>query len=450
MIRSTLPSNDPVLQASASFGVSRIDAYGAIAAGAIEEGVTGFAFRALERSFLDTDKEADFLSADEANADYGIEGHLTFDSSVSDFRARELNGIKQRELARSDIISRSGLGSGEILGVALAASLLDPVGDALALVPYLGTGAKAASIGRTVAKSTTISGRLGRGAVEGVASGVIVEAAVFPLAKFENRDYGASDAVFNIALSGGIGSVGRLIGDGLKARGSRRDQTFTETEAGQIVMLPENALDIAELPAETRVDIFNQALNDLDSGQPIRAGEMIERAQQERAAALLDPETPETTPRDSGGDVDDVADTDGVGPDDIPAEFQIEGALMAARTDTLLRFYDGDIEISDAPSLDPAIDASPFTPFNLDGLVRGDEALDLGEAAAPAAAREPGLADPVLQQDVARLEAEVKGMIENGRLNADVLELETPERAPEQVKDLYEAAGFCLRAEGLL
>ena len=168
----------------------------AVGGQAIEENVTGFVTRAIfsDRTVLPVHRDY-FLSQEEANEQYGIEGHLRFDQAVSPHVAAEMHGVKKRELARAAILRNSDISRPEQFGVAILSSLVDPVGDGLAMVPYLGQVAK----GRQVHKATTLSGRLTRGFGEGAASGIVVESVVFPLAQWEGRNYTLDDSLFNVS-----------------------------------------------------------------------------------------------------------------------------------------------------------------------------------------------------------------------------------------------------------
>ena len=199
----------------------RFETYGSLVSGALEESVTGFAFRELAR-LGDNSKE---LSIEQANETYGIEGHLQFDKAVTEDRAIELMAIKQRELARADVLSRSTVGGIEQFGVSLAASLLDPLGDALAFLPVVGY-TKFTTAATSATKAVTLSSRLTRGFGEGVVAGAATEAVIFPLATYrEKRDYGAEDILMSLALSGGLGAAAR----GIFGR-SRPEQASTPDE----------------------------------------------------------------------------------------------------------------------------------------------------------------------------------------------------------------------------
>lgn len=204
---------------------TRMESYGAIAGGAIEESVTGFTYRATARRLgAWTGTAGDLLSPEDAAAQYGVDGHLTFDKPIYEDHARELSLIKHREMVRSFTLSASDLGKPEMFAVGLVSSLIDPVGDAVAFVPYAGQYVKGGQMARSAARTVPLGRRLGRGALEGAAAGALSEGLIAPLAIFsEQRNYGGEDIMINVLLSGGLGALARGIGDRQNSAAARAE-----------------------------------------------------------------------------------------------------------------------------------------------------------------------------------------------------------------------------------
>jgi hypothetical protein len=448
MFHASLPVLSESLESDLSFAATRSDAYGAIAGQAIEESVTGFAGRALGR-FLLSGSEENYLSPDAANEAFGIDGALSFSKPVSPYVAAQQYGIKQRELERSDILSRANIGTAETLGVALAASLLDPLGDALAFVPYAGAS-KLYNTARAGQKAMSLSRRIGRGAGEGAAAGLVVEGALYPLAQIEGRDYGAADSVFNVALSAGLGTVGRLIGD---ARVGNAD-------AGETVSVLPEIPDFTDLPPDVRQSIFEDSVLAVANGEDVRAGELM-------ALARADNEGDFVPDADGGAVIDE-------------ADISAAAIESRARQDSLLQYLDdesdldGDLSFIGGSSSDPALSVIARHSAATARTLRGGTARDFeaegtdvqnretqvtetdaatGEAAEGGGPKISVRVDPVLKAETEAVFQDLAALVENGRLSAKEVEAldDVAETARlSKVPDLYEAAAFCLAVEGAL
>jgi predicted ABC-type ATPase len=103
-------------------------------------------------------------------------------------------------------------------GVGLGVSALDPINLASAFVPVVGQARWLAAL-RATSGLTRFGARAGLGAIEGAAGAAAVEPIVWGVARHEQADYGAVDALMNVAfgaaLGGGLHSVGGAIGDKL-------------------------------------------------------------------------------------------------------------------------------------------------------------------------------------------------------------------------------------------
>ena len=160
------------------------------------------------------------MSAEEATAEYGVPGRLTFTQPVSRTAARDLHDFHTNSAIREDIINRreGGIGTGMAarFGVGLVASMLDPLNVASAFIPFLGQARVAAAFGGAAAGAL---GRFGVRAVEGAGQGFLGALALEPanlwLAAQDQDDYTMGDALVNLAfgtvlggaMHGGLGVV---------------------------------------------------------------------------------------------------------------------------------------------------------------------------------------------------------------------------------------------------
>ena len=194
------------------------------------------------------------LSADAANAKYGIPGYLSFSAPIPEAAAADIQQRKREELARQDIIER-GEGFLTKMPVRLAIGLLgglpgivDPLNLAASFIPGVPEAALAARLG---------SGLMSRLAT-GAAAGAIGQAGLLPvpwaLSKQDHEDFSAADALWSVALGG-------LFGGGLHvAAGLARDPL---AEAGRA---PLAALARAE--PETREALLRGAVARVAEDEP--------------------------------------------------------------------------------------------------------------------------------------------------------------------------------------
>ncbi len=160
------------------------------------------------------------LTAEEAKAEYGIDGHLTFDADVSEIDARELRDLKMAELRRQDTLARGRGGFIEgaaSIGVGLLVSALDPLNIAASFIPVVGPARYARMLEQAGTAAGRASVRAGVGAVEGAVGAAILEPIVYGVARSEQADYDAYDSLTNLAfgtiLGGGLHVAGGAIGD---------------------------------------------------------------------------------------------------------------------------------------------------------------------------------------------------------------------------------------------
>lgn len=255
---------DPLLERHSPLGVSRGEAIGA----AFREGAattpTAFLGRAFDRAAGALGRAADpasdpYLTPDQANEMYGLEGRLEFDRPVPESRAAELFRIKRAEAEREALIGRSEAGLPELLAGGLAGSILDPIGAAASILPA-GALARATPGLRSLGASSELSARVGAGIYEGMAIGAAFEGVAFPLATSqEQRNYTVADSLLNIVVSGGFGGVGGVF----------------------------RSADIAAAPPSVRQAAVEGAIADVAADSPVsQPASVVDAWRTVRAAAL--------------------------------------------------------------------------------------------------------------------------------------------------------------------
>jgi hypothetical protein len=223
-----------------------------------------------------------YLSADEANARFGIADALSFDKPVAAAYAADLFEIKQAELYRADAQMRSsqtrdGWGQVRLFGSAFAAgALTDPAGLALGFVPVFGPSARLrsalpglAAMETSAQLGTRLAGRAGFGAIEGAGSAALFEAVAAPaFMGIERRDYDFTDSLLNLAIGAGFGGAAGAL---LRPRGD-----------APAIDPPE----VATLTPAAREAAHEAAVRALAEGEPVDVGPAIAEAEAREAADL--------------------------------------------------------------------------------------------------------------------------------------------------------------------
>lgn len=198
------------------------------------------------------------MSPEEANAEYGVPGRLTFDEPVSRTTARDLNEHHTNSAIREDIIARrqGGIMTGGVarFGAGLAASIVDPLNIASAFIPGVREARIAAALGAGAAGA---GGRAAVRALSGASSGFLGAAALEPLNYFlaqkDKDDYDMGDVLTNLAF-------GTILGGGLHtAIGAVRDRRG----------LPPWSPEMHEAA-------FRQSVSALVEGRPVSAAAAME------------------------------------------------------------------------------------------------------------------------------------------------------------------------------
>lgn len=208
------------------------------------------------------------LSAEDANARYGIEGALSFSEPATERWAAHRFERTQRELARQDVIARAEEG-GPVsdFALSLGVGLIDPINLAFpfgrinslrAALP----GLAAAEAGQALAPRIAARGAFG--VIEGAAFSTALEPAMFGLAQLGERDYGLDDSLINVIAGAGVGGIVNAAG------GFFRPSAEAQAERAR---LPE---EIRTASPEARASAALHAVQALSEGQPVRAAEVFQ------------------------------------------------------------------------------------------------------------------------------------------------------------------------------
>jgi hypothetical protein len=195
------------------------------------------------------------LSPEEANAKYGIPGELSWSSPVPAGLAAEQQARKRESLRRADVIARN---ESPILGGAVARfgaglvgglpGIVDPLNLATAFIPFVPEA-------RAAIMAATPLGRFGLGAIQGAAGQALLTPVQALLSAQDHEDYGAVDALLNIALGG-------IFGGGL--------HVLTGGPGDRLVRAaPGEAIAAAASPPEIREAQLRAGIADLLDERPV-------------------------------------------------------------------------------------------------------------------------------------------------------------------------------------
>ena len=149
-----------------------------------------------------------YLNKDELNKQYASLG-LNFTEDTREGVVDYIVERKNLDNKRANILARGPQGKlakSFFFLESLGTSFLDPINIGASFVPIVGQARFAAM----VARSGKNIARMKKGFREGLVGNAMVEPIVYGVAKAEQADYGAYDAITNIALGGFIGSAAHV------------------------------------------------------------------------------------------------------------------------------------------------------------------------------------------------------------------------------------------------
>ena len=149
-----------------------------------------------------------YLNRDELNKKYAGLG-LNFTEDTREGVVDYIVERKNLDNKRANILARGPQGKlakSFFFLESLGTSFLDPINIGASFVPIVGQARFAAM----VARSGKNIARMKKGFREGLVGNAMVEPIVYGVAKAEQADYGAYDAITNIALGGFIGSAAHV------------------------------------------------------------------------------------------------------------------------------------------------------------------------------------------------------------------------------------------------
>lgn len=159
------------------------------------------------------------LSAEEANAEFGVEGYLRFDAEVNRHEATWRNARARRRRFEEEVVARSDLNGLEVFAQGVAGTLTDPAalptfligGEAVALGRLLTRAAPSALLG--AGRGASVARGLLAGSVDGLVGGAVYEAGSYGLAQAAGEDYGLDDAAIGLVAGQLFGAaVGGVVG----------------------------------------------------------------------------------------------------------------------------------------------------------------------------------------------------------------------------------------------
>lgn len=242
--------------------------------------------------------EPDLLSSDEANAQYGVPGYLRFNQPVLPGDAADMATAAHQTAWRDYALGHSQLNPLRAFGAGLDGAIVDPLGLPLMLAGgELVSGGKALFAGGEGVEAAGEAGmafsRLGRvgnaalglGATlaEGAVSNVPYVAADYGLRQADGQDdYHVTNALTDIAAGAILHTSLHYGGEGLRAalRLARGPEAPGAEAAPQVMdeFVPHVPDAVADLPPFDRMGAFRMAADSMAADEPVRVGELVDRA----------------------------------------------------------------------------------------------------------------------------------------------------------------------------
>ena len=214
------------------------------------------------------------LDPDALNQQYGIDGHLKFDSPLPASVAQTMNQAKRDELMRQDAARRSDAGTLATMGAGFAAGMLDPLNVAASFMPFVGEGRVAGALGLDVAGGLVarVAARAATGAVNGAAAQVPLVGLRYGLSQQEQADYGAQDALADILMGGVLGGGMHTLTGGI---GDVVGRSFQASPAARLI----------DDDPDIRMDTARAAVAQMVQDQPVDVAPLVDLATGQDGAA---------------------------------------------------------------------------------------------------------------------------------------------------------------------
>ena len=202
-----------------------------------------------------------YLNKDELNKQYAGLG-LNFTEDTREGVVDYIVERKNLENSRASILARgpdSKMAKSFFFLESLGTSFLDPINIGASFVPVVGQ-AKFASM---VARSGKNIARMKKGAVEGLVGNIAVEPIVYGVAKSEQADYTAYNAITNIALGGLIGTAAHV--------GFGRIGDYLAEVRGK----PNIYQRLAAISPENQRQLLDYSVGRVLKGEPVDTGNLV-------------------------------------------------------------------------------------------------------------------------------------------------------------------------------
>jgi len=202
-----------------------------------------------------------YLNKDELNKQYASLG-LNFTEDTREGVVDYIVERKNLENSRASILARgpnSKMAKSFFFLESLGTSFLDPINIGASFVPVVGQAKFAAM----VARSGKNIARMKKGAVEGLVGNIAVEPIVYGVAKSEQADYTAYNAITNIALGGLIGTAAHV--------GFGRIGDYLAEVRGK----PNIYQRLAAISPENQRQLLDYSVGKVLKGEPVDTGNLV-------------------------------------------------------------------------------------------------------------------------------------------------------------------------------
>ena len=202
-----------------------------------------------------------YLNKDELNKQYAGLG-LNFTEDTREGVVDYIVERKNLENSRASILARgpdSKMAKSFFFLESLGTSFLDPINIGASFVPVVGQAKFAAM----VARSGKNIARMKKGAVEGLVGNIAVEPIVYGVAKSEQADYTAYNAITNIALGGLIGTAAHV--------GFGRIGDYLAEVRGK----PNIYQRLAAISPENQRQLLDYSVGKVLKGEPVDTGNLV-------------------------------------------------------------------------------------------------------------------------------------------------------------------------------